>query len=82
MSRWKWLPPSALQRWIARHALAIQVGLGSLALASAVLSVISLRSEDLDSGSVASLLNVVVFLALIWTVRGIARYVVDYDQRD
>lgn len=81
MSRWDPLPPSRFQRWIARHAVALQIAFACLAAASAVLAVTAVRSDGLGQSSVSPILNVVVFLLLIWTPRGVARHVANYDRR-
>lgn len=81
MDRWDPPPPSKLQRWIAGHAVLLQVALACLALASGVLFVIGLRSDGWGASVVGRLLNVVVLLGLIWMARGVARSVGDYDRR-
>lgn len=80
MRVWGVAPPSKGQRWIARHAVALQVALACLAVASGVLFVIIPRSEGWGASVVSPLLNTVVFTLFIWAPRGIARYVAEHDR--
>lgn len=82
MGRWDSLPPSRTQRWVARHAVALQVALACLAVASAVLFVIVLRSDGWGTSAVSPIISVVVFLGLMWTPRRVARFVSDFDRRE
>lgn len=80
MSRWDPPPPSRLQRWIARHAVALQMISACFALGSLVLFLTMLGSGGSGSSYIAPILNVVVWFSLIWVPPGIARYVADYDR--
>jgi hypothetical protein len=80
MGRWD-SPPTTFQRWVARHAVALQIALACLAAASAVLFVIVLRSDGWGTRAVSPILSSVVFLGLMWTPRYVARLVSDYDRK-
>jgi hypothetical protein len=61
--------------------IALQATFGCVALGVGVLLAVTMRSEGWGPRSVTPMLDVVVFLGLIWLVRGIARYVADYDRQ-
>lgn len=81
MGRWDPLPPSPLQRWIARHASTLQLAYGCLAAVCGVLAIRALALDGLSSDSVVPLIQTVVFLGLLPGPRQIARYVSDYDRQ-
>jgi hypothetical protein len=81
MGRWDSLPPSQYQRWLARHAVALQVVLVCLAAACAVLAVIVFRSDGWGRSVASPIVSFFVFLGLMWTHREVAQFVTDYDRQ-
>lgn len=81
MGRWDPPPPTGLQRWIARHVVGLQIGLGCLAAATATLLVVVVRAQGWDIGAVSAVGSIVVFLLLVRSAREVARYVADSDLR-
>ena len=80
MGRWDSPPPSKVQRWTALHAVQLQIAGGILAIASAALAVIVLRSDGWGVGVLCSAFTAVGFLMLMWTPRSVARWVDAYDR--
>ena len=81
MGRWDSPPPTKFQRWVARHVVALQIVLACLALVSAGLSLIALRSGGWPRSAVGPMLLVVVFIGWTRTPPQIARFVAEYDRR-
>lgn len=81
MGRWEPLPPTRLQRWIARHVLGLQIGLICLAVATATLVIVAVSTQGWDVGAVTGVMSTLVYLLAIRWAREIARNVADSDRR-
>lgn len=76
-------PPSRLQRWVALHATALQIGNTGFAIAASIFVIIVVSANGWGPLAVALVLGAVglILQALARAPRSTAHFVAGYDQK-